>query len=414
MSQACATTSSGGDAAQTGPWRPGTAGCRGCSAAAAGRSGPTGSATHDPRLAGSSPSRRDQPGQERVSARLLDGDSADDLPDGDRALGAASADEGVGPVQQRLEAVLEPGEEGDVHDQPHQPAGEPDSRRPLKLTTARNRETAAMLPRSRYLNGTGLLAVQPALDRVGGVDPRLHGDLGHAGQLVQRHHVPDGEHLGVTGQRAVRAAPRSVPPGRMSAPEALASSAASGEACTPAAHTLVRDAIRSIVPSGPFTSAPKASSPVTTLLAADLHAEAFQLPAALFDNRSPKLARISLPPSNSSTRRLAPGRCAGSCASARCGPAPRSGRRSRRRSAHRRPRRRSARRCGHRGSVSVSAISNAPKIRPRSSSASSIVFIPGAQREYSSWPKYDCPAPAATIRLSYGIRPRRPVRPLAP
>jgi hypothetical protein len=28
--------------------------------------------------------------------------------------------------------------------------------------------------------------------------------------------------------------------------------------------------------------------------------------------------------------------------------------------------------------------------------------MPGAQRENSSCPKYDCPAPAATIRLSYG------------
>ena len=51
-------------------------------------------------------------------------------------------------------------------------------------------------------------------------------------------------------------------------------------------------------------------------------------------------------------------------------------------------------------SGSSSAISKAPKIRPRSSSASSIVFIPGAWRAYSSWPKYDCDAPVATIRLS--------------
>ena len=38
-------------------------------------------------------------------------------------------------------------------------------------------------------------------------------------------------------------------------------------------------------------------------------------------------------------------------------------------------------------SGSSSAISKAPKIRPRSSSASSIVFIPGASRAYSSCPK---------------------------
>ena len=29
-----------------------------------------------------------------------------------------------------------------------------------------------------------------------------------------------------------------------------------------------------------------------------------------------------------------------------------------------------------------------------------MLFMPGAQRENSSWPKYDWPAPAATIRLS--------------
>ena len=51
-------------------------------------------------------------------------------------------------------------------------------------------------------------------------------------------------------------------------------------------------------------------------------------------------------------------------------------------------------------SSSSSASSNAPKIRPRTSSASSIVFMPGAWRANSSRPKYDCAEPAATIRLS--------------
>ena len=45
-----------------------------------------------------------------------------------------------------------------------------------------------------------------------------------------------------------------------------------------------------------------------------------------------------------------------------------------------------------------SAISSAPKIRARSSSASSMVFMPGANVAKWSLPKYDCPAPAATIR----------------
>jgi hypothetical protein len=52
------------------------------------------------------------------------------------------------------------------------------------------------------------------------------------------------------------------------------------------------------------------------------------------------------------------------------------------------------------GSDSLSAISNAPKMRLRTFSASSIDFIPAACAANSSWPKYDCPEPAATMRLS--------------
>jgi hypothetical protein len=59
---------------------------------------------------------------------------------------------------------------------------------------------------------------------------------------------------------------------------------------------------------------------------------------------------------------------------------------------------RHAARCS--GSVCHSAISNAPKIRARSRSASSIVFIPGAQRSKASLPKYDVLMPPARIRLS--------------
>ena len=47
-----------------------------------------------------------------------------------------------------------------------------------------------------------------------------------------------------------------------------------------------------------------------------------------------------------------------------------------------------------------SARSKAVKIRPRSSRASSTVFMPGANSAKWSLPKYDCPAPAATTRLS--------------
>ena len=53
------------------------------------------------------------------------------------------------------------------------------------------------------------------------------------------------------------------------------------------------------------------------------------------------------------------------------------------------------------GSVCRSASSNAPKIRARSSSASSMLFMPGAKSANWSLPKYDCEAPAATISVSY-------------
>ena len=51
-------------------------------------------------------------------------------------------------------------------------------------------------------------------------------------------------------------------------------------------------------------------------------------------------------------------------------------------------------------SLASSASSKAPKMRPRSSRASSIDFIPGANSANRSLPKYECVAPAATTRVS--------------
>ena len=59
----------------------------------------------------------------------------------------------------------------------------------------------------------------------------------------------------------------------------------------------------------------------------------------------------------------------------------------------RRPARAAARR-----SRSRSAASNASRMRRRISSASSIVLSPGACAAHSSWPKYECVCPVATIR----------------
>ena len=70
----------------------------------------------------------------------------------------------------------------------------------------------------------------------------------------------------------------------------------------------------------------------------------------------------------------------------------------------RRPPRRSASGRSSAGSVCRSASSNAPKIRARSSRASSMLFMPGAKSANSSLPKYDWEAPAATISVSYSHR----------
>ena len=91
-----------------------------------------------------------------------------------------------------------------MHEQPHQPAEEPREPEPLEAhdgVEPRDRGHAAEVAvgeRGRFL------AAEPTLDGVRGVDPRLHRDLGDPGQVVERHHVPDREHLGMARQAAVR------------------------------------------------------------------------------------------------------------------------------------------------------------------------------------------------------------------
>ena len=111
-------------------------------------------------------------------------------------------------------------------------------RTPWKFTMALNRPTAAALPRSRYLKGTEGSPFIASQDRVGRVQATLHGDFGHAGEVVERHHVADDEHLGVPRHRAVRQHRDATGPVDLG-PVALASSVASGDASTPAAQTVV-------------------------------------------------------------------------------------------------------------------------------------------------------------------------------
>ena len=95
-------------------------------------------------------------------------------------------------------------------------------------------------------------------------------------------------------------------------------------------------------------------------------------------------------------------RYGGTDCSASTWPAHGSARPARHRSGRRRPARTRATAGARSGSVADWAISNAPKIRRRISSASARVFIPGAKAANSSCPKYDCRTPAARIRSSYG------------
>ena len=183
-----------------------------------------------------------------------------------------------------------------------------------------------------------------------------------------------------------------------SAPVAAASCAASGDACTPAAQTTVCASMRS-VPSLVCTSTPDASTLVTLAPIMQLDAEVAELAGSrrgevVTERRQRFLAAVD--EHDAHRRRIertelaaqAPRReladLSGDLDAGGAGADDHD----------REPL------CFSSAVGAISAISNAPKIRRRSSSASSMVFMPGANNANSSCPKYDWPAPAATIRLS--------------
>src|SRR5215471_21400107 len=117
--------------------------------------------------------------------------------DGEGAFAADVADEGGPPAQEGAEAVAEAGEEADMYEQPHHPAGEAaevhpeggDDRVPARDVGGR----AQVVVAERLVVGVALgLLSNPA----GGVEPGLHGGLGDPGQLVQAHHVPGHQDVG--------------------------------------------------------------------------------------------------------------------------------------------------------------------------------------------------------------------------
>jgi len=183
------------------------------------------------------------------------------------------------------------------------------------------------------------------------------------------------------------------------APVACAISCASGAARTPAAQIRVIAGIVRSAPAPSRTEIESTSRSVTivrTWISTPSRSSAFD---ALPERRALKVGRIRSAPSNSMIRACAGSKCrklraselrASSpicpASSTPVGPPPTIAKVSH-----------AARRAS---SVSHSAISNAPKIRPRSRSASSIVFIPGAHCSKRSLPKYEVVTPPARIRLS--------------
>src|SRR5262249_50238376 len=100
-------------------------------------------------------------------------------------------------------AAFEPGKEGEADEQPHHPAQETRAAEAVeaddRVATGDGSHTAEVV----VLEGLGLLTREPPSDGLCSVNAGLQRDLRHAGEVVEVHHVTDDIHLGVTAQRAV-------------------------------------------------------------------------------------------------------------------------------------------------------------------------------------------------------------------
>ena len=153
-------------------------------------------------------------------------------------LGAAPANERAGPLEQGGQPATNPVRNARGTKAQTTPPGKPLRRRPWKLTTERNRPMVAALPTFAILEGVGRLALEPSGDGVGGVKAALRGHLGYAragcrGPSCRRQRTLRDVRAGYSP-----AGRRCSPPGPVRR-RCSASSVASGEASTPAAHTVV-------------------------------------------------------------------------------------------------------------------------------------------------------------------------------
>ena len=156
------------------------------------------------------------------------------------ALGAGAADHRREPAEHRREAAREPVQEREVHEHPHEPRGKP--AQPEAPEAARPRGSGRWWPRSRGRgSGTARTAfVAPEATAIVFAACRLPCIATSAtpGSLSSVTMSPTTNTSGCPGSvRSGSAAMR--PAWSTSAPVAAASCAASGDACTPAAHTTV-------------------------------------------------------------------------------------------------------------------------------------------------------------------------------
>ena len=219
----------------------------------------------------------------------------------------------------------------------------PETRTPWKLTIGAAPRDGGHAAEVAVLERLRLLAVEPPPDRLRRVDPRLHRDLGDAREVVEVHHVADGEDLRVARAASSPDATLIRPARSSSAPAALGQHLrerrgrdAGGPDLRPRRVPLDR-AVRALDVDAVGVDAGDDRSGVH-LDARPARASLVALP----DSRSPKDARISLPPSNRTHPHVAGLEAAEVAASAPGARARRSARRSRPRSGRRRPRRRSA------------------------------------------------------------------------
>ena len=118
--------------------------------------------------------------------------------DGDRASTAACSNEAQEPMDDSREPVLEPRQNSNMHDEPHDPTGELDPVQAddrISAVHGGHAPEVPVLPRRRVLGLSDAVS-----DDVSSMDSGLKRDLGDAREVVVVHHVADDEYLRMAEQ----------------------------------------------------------------------------------------------------------------------------------------------------------------------------------------------------------------------